>query len=423
MMTRSGRAGGVSVSDPPSAGSARRRLARIVPTDEAHGVTTLELFFDLVFVFAITQITAFMAADLGLRGCLRGLVLLSLLWFAWCSYSWLGNQAHADEGILRGAYIVAMAAMFVVALAIPEAWGDEGGGISAPLLLAAGLTVVRSTHLGVYVVAAAGDAGLRRQVVKTAVPVGMSAALLLVGAALGGPTQTALWALAIVVDYSGIYLSGADWRLPAPGHFAERYGLIVLIALGESLIAVGVGVGRLPVTVPIVVGALLGMAVSVALWWAYFDVVAPVAERVLHTRQGADRVRLARDSYTYLHFPMVAGVIYLALGLKKVAQYVGDEPHHALTEPLPTTALWALYGGVAAYLLGHLAFRLRNIGSINRPRAAVAVVLLAAPLALGRMPALGALAVLAGVLVALIAFEVVRYADARAAVRAEMARH
>jgi low temperature requirement protein LtrA len=417
---------GASVSQPPPSAGARpvrRRLARIVPTDEAHGVTTLELFFDLVFVFAITQITAFMAADLGVRGCLRGLVLLSLLWFAWCSYSWLGNQAHADEGILRGAYIVAMAAMFVVALAIPEAWGDEGGGISAPVLLAVGLAVVRATHLGVYVVAAAGDVGLRRQLGKTAVPVGVSAALLLVGAVLGGPAQTALWALALVVDYTGIYLSGADWRLPAPGHFAERYGLIVLIALGESLIAVGVGVGHLPVTVPIVVGALLGMVVSVALWWAYFDVVAPVAERVLRKRQGIERVRLARDSYTYLHFPMVAGVIYLALGLKKVAQYVGDESHHTLTDPLPTTALWALYGGVAAYLLGHLAFRLRNSGPINRPRAVVAVVLLPAPLALGQLPALGSLAVLAGVLVGLIAFEVVRYADARAAVRAELAQH
>jgi low temperature requirement protein LtrA len=421
MMGPSGEEGaGVSQPQSPPV-PARRRLARIVPTDEAHGVTTLELFFDLVFVFAITQITTFMAADLGLRGCLRGLVLLSLLWFAWCSYSWLGNQAHADEGILRGAYIVAMAALFLVALAIPEAWGDEGGGISAPLLFAAGLTVVRTTHLGVYAVAAAGDSGLRRQLARTAVPVGGSAALLLAGALVGGPAQTALWALALAVDYFGIYLSGTDWRLPAPRHFAERYGLIVLIALGESLIAVGVGVSRLPVTLPIVVGALLGMAVSVALWWAYFDVVAPVAERVLRKKQGNERVRLARDSYTYLHFPMVAGVIYLALGLKKVALYVGDESHHALSDPLPTTALWALYGGVAVYLLGHLGFRLRNIGSVNRPRAAVALLLLPAPLALGRVPALGALAVLAGVLVGLIAFEVVRYADARARVRAELA--
>jgi low temperature requirement protein LtrA len=417
----------VSQPHPQSTGAgearSRRRLARIVPTDEGHGVTTLELFFDLVFVFAITQITAFMAQDLGWRGILRGLVLLSLLWFAWCSYSWLGNQAHADEGIVRAAVIVAMAAMFVVALAIPEAWSDESGGVSAPVLLAAALAVVRLTHLAVYVVAAAGDAGLRRQVARAAAPVGISAALLLIGAVLGGPAQTALWALALVVDYAGIYAAGADWRLPAPGHFAERYGLIVLIALGESLIAVGAGVGHLPVTVPIVVAALLGMTISVALWWSYFDVVAPVAERVLRKRQGIDRVRLARDSYTYLHFPMVAGVIYLALGLKKVAQFVGDPTHHGLTEPLPTTALWALYGGVAAYLIGHLAFRMRNLGSINRPRAVVAVVLLAAPLFAGRLPALAALGVLTGVLVALIVFEVVRYGEARLAVRAEAAHH
>ena len=407
---------------PPAAGEpVRRRLARIVPTDETHGVTTLELFFDLVFVFAITQITAFMAVDLGWQGCLRGLVLLSLLWFAWCSYSWLGNQARADEGILRGAYIVAMAAMFVVALAIPEAWGEEGGGLSAPVLLAAGLAVVRLTHLAVYVVAAAGDVGLRRQVGRTAIPVGISAVLLLVGAVLGGPERTAAWIVALLVDYAGIYAVGVDWRLPSPRHFAERYGLIVLIALGESMIAVGVGVGHLPLTVPTVVTALLGMAISVALWWAYFDVVAPVAERVLRKRQGADRVRLARDSYTYLHFPMVAGVIYLALGLKKVAQYVGDGAHHALTDPLPATALWALYGGVASYLIGHLAFRLRNLGSINWPRAVVAALVLVAPVAVGQLPALAALGLLAGVLVTLIAFEVVRYAEARAAIRAEVA--
>jgi low temperature requirement protein LtrA len=144
---------------------------------------------------------------------------------------------------------------------------------------------------------------------------------------------------------------------------------------------------------------------------------------VLKSLTGTDRVRLARDSYTYLHFPMVAGVIYLALGLKKVAEYVGDTAHHSLADPLPTTAVWALYGGVAAYLIGHLGFRLRNIGSINRPRALVAAVLLVAPPAVGRLPALAALGVLAGVLVALIVFEVVRYAEARAAVRAEAAHH
>jgi low temperature requirement protein LtrA len=341
-------------------GPRRRLRARIVPTDEGHGVTTLELFFDLVFVFAVTQVTALMADELGWRGVLRGLVLLSLLWFAWSSYAWLGNQAHADEGVVRVAVIAAMAALFVVALAIPEAWADGGGGISAPVVLAGALALVRLLHLAVYAVAATGDAGLRRQLVRAAVPVSASAVLLVLGAILGGPTQTLLWALALLVDYSGIYASGADWRLPAPRHFAERYGLIVIIALGESIIAVGVGVTDLPLTVPVAGAALLGLAVTVALWWLYFDVVAPVAEHELRSREGEERVRLARDSYTYLHFPMVAGVIYLALGLKKVAEYVGDSSHHGLTDPLPTTASWALYGGVVAYLVGHLAFRLRR---------------------------------------------------------------
>jgi low temperature requirement protein LtrA len=412
-------------ADVPGATAAHRpRLrARILPGDAGHGVTTLELFFDLVFVFAITQVTAFMADDLGWRGALRGLVLLLILWWAWCSYAWLGNQAHADEGVLRAALVVAMAALFLIALAVPEAWGDEGGGVSAPVLLAVAFAVVRAVHLGVYAVAAAGDAGLLRQLLRTAVPVGAAAVLLVVGALLGGVAQTALWALALVVDYTGIYLAGTDWRLPSPRHFAERHGLIVIIALGESIIAVGVGAAEFPVTVPIIAAALLGLAVSVALWWLYFDVVAPVAERVLSGREGVERVRLARDSYTYLHFPMIAGIIYLALGLKKVAEYVADTDHHALTDPLKGTGLWALFGGVAVYLLAHLAFRKRNVGTINRPRAVVAVVLLLAPFGARFLPALASLALLVAVLGALIAFEVVRYAEARAAVRAEAAHH
>lgn len=396
-----------------------RRVGRtwIRPTGERSGVTNLELFFDLVFVFAITQVTAFMAQDLSWRSVLRGFVLLALLWWAWCSYAWLGNQARADEGVVRAAVLVAMAALFVVALAIPEAWSSRAGGIRAPVVLAAALAVVRLVHLAVYSVAAAGDRGLRRQLLRTAVPVVAAAVLLLVGAVLGGPAQTTFWALALVVDYTGVYLAGTDWRLPAPGHFADRHGLIVMIALGESLIAIGAAGSHPSLTLPVIAGALLGLTVNVTLWWSYFDVVAPVAARVLRQKEGDARVRLARDSYTYLHFPMIAGIIYLALGLKKVAQYVAGVGH-SLSEPLPTTAVWSLYAGVAVYLIAHLCFRLRNVGSINRPRAVVAVLLLVAPLLVRSLPALAALGVLAGVLVALIAFEVVRYADARARVRA-----
>jgi low temperature requirement protein LtrA len=398
-------------------GSGARLRASVRPTEEGHGVTTLELFFDLVFVYAITQVTAFMADDLSWRGVLRGLVLMALLWWSWCSYAWLGNQARADEGLIRASIILAMGALFLVALAIPEAWGDVGGGLSAPLILASALGLVRLGHLAVFTVAAADDPGLRHQLARTAVPVAIAAVLLVAGALVGGPGQTGLWALALVIDYIGVYAAGRDWRLPSAKHFAERHGLIVIIALGESIVAIGVGVAELPLTLPIGVAALLGLTVSVALWWSYFDVVAPVAEGVLTRSTGTARTRLARDSYTYLHFPMVAGIIYLALGLKKVMEYVGDTEHHSLTDPLPAGALWSLYGGVAVYLLAHLAFRLRNIGSINRPRLTVAVVILLLPLGIGSLPALAALGVLTAVVLGLIAYEVVRYAEARDKVR------
>jgi len=393
-----------------------RRFVR--PTGEGHRVTTLELFFDLVFVFAITQVTALMADDLSLRGVVRGLVLIALLWWAWCSYAWLGNQAQADEGVVRFAMVLAMLAMFVAALAIPEAWSDREGGVLAPLVLAIALGCVRLVHLSAYFIAALDDRGLQLQVLRTAVPVGVANGLLVAGALIGDPAQTGLWLLALAVDYTGVYAVGASgWRLPAPAHFAERHGLIMIIALGESIVAIGIGAAQLPLTWPILVSAGLGLAVSVALWWAYFDVVSIVAERVLVGRQGVERSRLGRDSYTYLHFPMIAGIIYLALGLKKVQEYVGDSEHHTLSDQLPTVALLALYGGVAAYLLAHIAFRLRNVGSVNPPRLVVAIGLLALTPLAAQLPALGSLAVLAAILAAMVAYETVRYADARDAIR------
>ena len=383
----------------------RRRGLRVRPTAEGHTVTTLELFFDLVFVFAITQVTAFMADNLGVQGSLRGLVLLALLWWAWSSYAWLGTQAHADAGIVRLSMVTAMAAMFVVALAIPQAWADEG---STPVLLAVALAAVRLLHLAVYAVAAAGDRGLRGQIVRTAVPVTTAAALLVGGAVIGGPSQTAVWALALVIDYVGVYTAGNDWRLPSAHHFTERHGLIVIIALGESIVAIGVGVAEFPPTVPVVVAALLGLTVTVALWWTYFDYVATLAREELHRRSGVERIRLASDGYTYLHFPMVAGIIYLALGLKKVTEYVADTSHHTLSDPLAPTALWALFGGVAAYLLAHALFEVRIGTPLRRLQIAAVITLLAAAVLLRSAPALSALVVVAAVLVSLVVIDVVR---------------
>jgi len=399
----------------------RSPFSGVRPTDESHRVTTLELFFDLVFVFAftqVTQVTQLMADDPTAAGALRGLVLLALLWWAWCSYAWLGNEARADEGVVRLTVVVAMAAMFVVALAIPESFEDLPGGLFAPFVLAACYAVVRLSHLACYLVAAADDAELRRQLLLTAVPVVAACGLLVVGGALGPPYQTGLWALALLVDYAGIWLVGTSgWRLRSPAHFAERHGLIVIVALGESLVAIGVGVAAQPVSVPVIAASLFGIVVLVSLWWMYFDVVAHVAEGVLAAAQGQERSRLARDSYTYLHFPIVASIIFVALGMKKVLEYVSDSEAHDVTDALTGAPLIALYSGVAVYLLGHVAFRRRNVGTWNPHRSlAAAALLLLLPVA-WQLPALAALALVAGVLAALVGYEVRRFGPAREQVR------
>lgn len=396
----------------------RTALARVRPTDESHRVTKLELFFDLVFVFAFTQVTQLMADNPTAEGALRGLVLLALLWWAWCSYAWLGNQAHADEGVVRLTIIVAMAAMFVVALTIPESFVDLPGGLFAPFVLAACYAVVRLAHLACYFVAARDDAGLRRQLLLTAVPVAVASALLVAGGALGPPYQTGLWALALLVDYTGIWLAGTSgWRVHSPVHFAERHGLIVIVVLGESLVAIGVGVAEQPVSAAVIAASILGVIVAVSLWWLYFDVVAHVAEGVLAAAQGQERSRLARDSYTYLHFPIVISVIFIALGLKKVLEYVSDTEHHDLADALTGVPLIALYGGVAVHLLGHVAFRRRNVGTWNPHRSTVAAaLLLLLPLA-WQLPALASLTLVAALLAALVGYEVLRFGAARDQVR------
>jgi low temperature requirement protein LtrA len=398
----------VHVDDGPSpvAGRGPRRRLRdaVHPTDDGHRVTSFELFFDLVFVFAFTQVTQLMADDATGRGAVRGLVLMALLWFAWCSYSWLGNQARADRGVVRAAMVAAMATMFVVALTIPEAFKDFQGGLHAPFVLAACYALVRLLHLGCYLVAALDDAALRRQVLLTLIPVSGAAALLVLGGALGPPAQTAVWALALLVDYTGIYLAGASgWRVYSPAHFAERYGLIVIVALGESIVALGVGVAGKPVSWSVVAAAWLGTGTAVCLWWLYFDGVAPLAEQALDRATGIRRSMLARDAFTYLHFPIVVSIIFLALGLKKVLEYVADTTDHDLGDPLSAMPLLSLLGGVAVYLLGRAGVRLRCGAGIDvRGLMVAGLVVALAPVA-ASVPALAVLAALTLVLVVLTA--------------------
>ncbi len=401
----------------------RERL-RVEATDREASVTPLELFFDLVFVLGLTQVTAYLADHLTLQGVVRGLLLVALLWWSWTGYAWLGNVVRADEGIVREVMLAAMAAMFIFALAIPEAFDDLRGGLYGPVVVPICYLVFRLLHLTMFWVVSRRDPVLRRQIMRFTPSVLVATLILLIAAGTTGPTQTVLWAIALAADYVGTLLGGASgWRLPSARHFAERHGLIVIVALGESIVAIGVGIAELPISWPIIVGALLGLIVAAALWWVYFDVTAAMAERALTEEPDADRPRLARDAYSYLHLPLITGIVLLALGMKKVLEYVGDSQDHDLSDPLTGVSLFALVGGVAIYLVGHVAFKWRTQHILYWPRLVAAAVLVALSPLLGQVPALVALAVVALVTVALVVFETIHHAELREQIRHEQHGH
>jgi low temperature requirement protein LtrA len=366
-------------------------------------VTELELFFDLVFVFAITQVTGFVSADPTWTRLVEGMAILAALWWAWSSYAWLGNTAGSDEGAIRVVLLAAMGAMLIASLAVPRAFGDDG------LIFGLAYFAVRALHIGAYALLARDDPRLRGVVGRLASTALPAAALVVVAGALDGTARALLWAAALSVDYGGLVARGTEGWQVAAGHFAERHGLIIIIALGESIVALGVGAGGLDLDAGIIAGALLGIAVAAALWWAYFDVVAIVAGRRLRAAVGDERARMARDSFTYLHLPMVAGIIVFAVGVKKTLAHVDHE-----LEIVPAVALC---GGVALYLLALSALKRRNIGSFNVQRLVAAGALVALAPVATVLPALLSLALVALVVCALIGFEVIHDAAARDRIR------
>jgi low temperature requirement protein LtrA len=369
---------------------------------EEERVTPLELFFDLIFVFAITQVTGFVVEDPTWAGLAKGLLVLGVLWWAWAAYAWLTNTVDPEEGVIRLAVFGAMGAMLVAALAVPDVFGDDA------FLFACAYAVVRVAHLVLYAVAGRGDRDLLGAISRLGVGTVLGVGLLFVAAGLDGRPQAGVWALALGLDLLGAYVGGGrGWRL-SPGHFAERHGLIVIVALGESIVALGLG-ATTDLSAGVIVAALLGLSIAAALWWAYFDVVALVAERRLREASGPAQLRMARDSYSYLHLPMVAGVVLYAVGVKKTMG--------GYDEALKLVPAVALCGGLAMYLVAHVLFRLRNVGTLNRQRLVVAALLLALIPAAREIPALGTLAAVAGACVGLIAYEAVRFSDARERVR------
>jgi low temperature requirement protein LtrA len=373
------------------------------PADVEERVIPLELFFDLVFVFAITQVTGYMSDNLSWAGLGEGLMILGAVWWAWAAYAWLTNSIDPDEMGARLAMFASMGAMLIVSLTVPGAFGDDA------VTFALAYAVVRILHLVVYA-ASVEDVSVRNAVARLAPTSFLGPALLVVAAFLDGTPQALVWLAALVIDYSGPLVAGvAGWKL-FPEHFAERHGLIVIIALGESIVAVGLGASGIEVDAGVIIAALFGVAVAACLWWAYFDVVAIVAERKLHEAEGVERNRMARDSYSYLHMPMIAGIVLTALGMKKTLAHVD--------EPLKDIAAVALCGGVALYLLAHIAFRMRNVGTLNVQRLVTAGAVLALTPVAMEVDAMFALGLVAAVLVVLIVFEAVHLREARARVRA-----
>jgi low temperature requirement protein LtrA len=366
-------------------------------------VTPLELFFDLVFVFAITQVTGFLAANQTAEGLLRGFLLLAALWWAWEAYAWLTNTLDPEEGAVRLAVFASAGSMLIVALATPEAFG------AGALVFGVAYAIVRALHLVLYTIAGRQDPELRAAVLRFARGAALGPTLLVVAALLSGPAQLALWAVALTVDYASARSGGGRGWHVSPAHFVERHGLIIIIALGESIVSIGVGAAGLPLDAPRISAALLGMVVAATLWWAYFDWVIFVSQARISEASGAERVGLARDLFSYLHMPMVFGIVLFALGLKVT---LGHDD-----EPLGTIPAIGLCGGLALYMAAHVAVRLRTSGSWGRGRPLATVALLALIPVATVVPALVTLALAAAVCAALIAYEAIRYRSARSWIR------
>jgi low temperature requirement protein LtrA len=368
-------------------------------------VAPLELFFDLVFVFALTQVTKLMSDNPTWDGLGQGMLVLAALWWAWGAYAWLTNYIDAEQDLERLLMFAVMGAFLIAALAVPQAFGDDA------LLFAVAYAAARWLHIFIWAEANddvdAGQAIVR--LARTALPAPL---LLIVSAFFDGTAQALIWVVALAIDFSGPYLFGVSGFRVSAGHFAERFGLIVIIALGESIVAIGAGLTG-AIDAGVVVAAAFGLIVACSLWWAYFDVMALVAEGRFRRTRGDHRARLARDSYSYLHLPMIAGIVLIALGVKKT---LGD-----VDEPLETVPAVALFGGIALYYAGHIGFRYRLTRTLFRGRLVALVACLALIPVGTEVDAVVALGFAAAVTTGVIAYEVMRWAEDRQRVRRQHA--
>jgi low temperature requirement protein LtrA len=374
---------------------------RIAAVDEEHGVTPRELFFDLVFVFGFTQVTTLLTHDPTFGGIGRGMLVLGALWWAWASYAALTNTVDPELNAVGAALLVALIAMFVAALVVPDVFAEHG------VLFGAAFLVVFAMHVVLYALAGRGNPGLLGAVLRLS-PWTLLGAILILVAGFTDGARTWLWIGALACAYGGGLLTGsAGWMIHA-SHFAERYGLVVIIAIGEAFISIGIGATGIGIQFGEIAAAILGLLVATSFWLAYFDFFSIRGEQILANSEGSARVALARDAYTYLHFPMIAGIVLFAFAMKKVIAHVGDE--------LDWPVAFALCACSAIYLLTYSAIRIRveRRLRVSRGRFTAALCFLVLYPIATTIPALAALALVLGVWLALHAYELIWWREARA---------
>ena len=374
---------------------------------QGYRVMPLELFFDLVFVLAVTQCTGFMGRDPTWAGVGEGLLLLGILWWSWVGYAWLTSVVDPEEGAVRLVLVAAMAGVLVAALAIPDAFGDLG------LTFAIAYGCVRASHIALFTLASRDEPDFRSSVVGLGVGTAIGVGLLIGGAMFDSEgTRVAFWSIALLLDMAEPYFFGADgWRLE-PTHFVERHGLVIIVALGESVVAIGVGASH-GVDARVIVAAVAAMTMIAGLWWTYFDVVSTVAaRRLIAATEGRERNELARDAYSYLHFPLIAGIVLAAFGLEATIAHVDES-----LEVVPAVALG---GGTALYLLGHVAFARRSFGALKVHRVLAALAALVVIPIGTEVDAVVTVVLVAAILSALVTYETFRYAEARQQIRHEV---
>ncbi|HEV7750541.1 MAG TPA: low temperature requirement protein A [Baekduia sp.] len=324
-------------------------------------VTTLELFFDLVFVFTITQLSAVLAHDLQWDGVAHVAIMLGLIWYMYGGYAWLTNAIALDEPLNRVLLLAGMCGYLIIALAVPTAFGGSG--------LTFGLAYVAVVGVHAWLFAHAAGADAAHALLRLAPSNFGGAVAVLVGGALGGAAQVVLWSAALLAIWVIPRIAGGDDFDVAPAHFVERHGLVIIVAIGESVVAIGIGAAELAIDAELVLVAVLGLLLSAALWWTYFGGDDARAERALMRLGRRERAHAALDAFGFAHLPLLLGIVCVAVGLKKATGHAYD--------PLETGPALALAGGAALFLLGDVWFRaVLRIGR-SLPRAVGGVVALA----------------------------------------------